>query len=238
MGGAPATRGGSKTSVLNLPQFRIRWNDVDVVARSVTTGMTEKQAEATSVRSKPAVVFIYKDDVKSTDDDPSLLVESHRAFADDSVAIGARFFDCLRIEFDNASKDRVLSKYAKQAPVLVFLRPNLEVAKAIRGRFNARGVFGAMCKTMQLDYENCVRTAVKAQRKLMRDVIKLDKLRAEEAKLSNKIDDTDKASKRKMLERKRVKIEKQIDEQSTAISDREAKIYELEPKPTEEKAAS
>lgn len=190
--------------------------------------MTEAEAAKSNRRARPAVVFIYKDNAQA-EEDPRAEIESHKAFRDDSVAIGARFFDCLRIDNEYAAKDRILKKYASMAPVLVFVRPNFETVKAIRGRFSARGVFAAMCLTMKVDYDNCVRTAVKKQRTLLKEIVKIDKLRVKANKLSEKIEDTKSAAKRGSLGKQLEKLEKQIDAKQTSVSERESKIYDLKP---------
>ena len=214
-----------------LPQFQIRWRDVTEVAQAITTGMTEEEAAAVSRLDRPLLVFIY-DENADVDGDPRFEIEQHKAFQDDQVVIGARFFDCVRIDKTSAAKDRVLKPYARRSPSLVFVRPDLSAFKALKGKFSARSVYSAMCATMQKDYQNCVRTAVKKQRALQKELLKVNKMRVEVVTLNERIDDTESTRKRAKLVKERDALEKEIGVAEGRLNEREGAIYELKPRKT------
>ena len=87
--------------------------------------MSEEQAEATQTNDRPMIVFVYDADV----DEQRYQVEEQKAFFDDKVAVGARFFDCLRIDLESAKTDRALAKSVKKGSTLVFLSSRLHRAQ-------------------------------------------------------------------------------------------------------------
>ena len=122
----------------------------------VTSGMTESQAQAISRNDKPLLVYVYNDEA---DEEARYSIEEASAFFDDKVAVGARLFDCVRIDMESAKSDNALKDHLGRANTIVFLRPDYKFVDSIEfksTKVKARSVFGAMCKTMKLDYKNCV----------------------------------------------------------------------------------
>lgn len=192
--------------------------------------MTEAEAAATANAERPMLVFVYPAP-KDGELHPRFLVEQDEAFRADKVAVGARFFDCLRISATDAAKDRVLKEAAEDAPCVVFVRPNYEVAKVVK-KTSERSLFRAMCKTMKLDYETCVATAYKKQERLLKEERELDKERVELIEIEQDLSETESKGKIKRLERKRDKLEAKINEKQAEIDEASAKLYELAPKST------
>lgn len=220
--------GRSKTSVTNLPQFRVSWKDVTRVSRDVTTGMTEKEAAAAVRNERPILVYVYNDEVE---EDARFAIESASAFMDDKVAVGARYFDCVRIDAETAKKDHALKDHIGRVNSLLFVRPNYEVADALyfKGtRVNARKVFGEMCATLKLDYENCVKSAYSKMKKIQKERVDLDQEQAKIAALDGKILEEKSERRREKLIAERDELQAKLDKKFEKIDAEEAKIFELE----------
>jgi len=193
------------------------------VSKDVISGMTEEESKSTLTTDKPMMVFVYDADV----DDQRYLVEEDKVFYDDMVAVGARFFDCLRIDIESARADRALAKRVKRAPALLFLRPNYTVHKALNGKFSARKVFAAMCSTTQQDYKSCVKSAFAGQKKVNKERTKLDREWAKLGQLNSRIDDERGQRKRATLIKKRDALDKKLSDAEVKLDEREAKLYAL-----------
>ena len=201
-----------KASISANPSFQIQWRDVTSVRQDITTGMTEEEAAKASRSEKPLLVFVHDPDSEKAEED-------EKAFQDERVAVGARFFDCVRVSKGDAAEDRLLAPFAAKAPILVFVRPNYEVVSSHPSRFNASRVFDAMCSTMKKDYKNCVDSVLKAQKEIEKDRAQLERDREKLAKLEE--------------ESRGQKIEKMRGELATresALLTREEALYKLEPK--------
>lgn len=175
--------------------------------------MTEEQSAKASRSERPLLVFV-------TDADATEGTEDDKAFGDERVAVGARFFDCVRISKADAAEDRILKSFAAKAPVLVLVRPNYEVAASHGARFNASKLFDAMCATMKKDYKNCVQTVLKTQRDIEKERIAVERDREKLAKLEEESKDSPKAE----------KLRGEIAATESALLTREEALYKLEPK--------
>ena len=186
--------------------------------------MTEEQAAEAARNARPMMVYVY--DVN--DEEAMTEVEESRVFSDERVAVGARFFECLRIDSESAAEDRVIAPKARRLPALVFVRPNFEVANALNGRFSSSRIFKSMCTTMRKDYTNCVQTVLKQQKEIMKERVSLSKERADLDRLNERIADEKSASKRKDLIRDRDELEKKVTDVTAKLDARESELYKLE----------
>ncbi|MFI5401468.1 MAG: hypothetical protein ACHQ1G_00815 [Planctomycetota bacterium] len=175
--------------------------------------MTEAEAARASRAERPLFVFIH-------DADATTGQEDDKAFQDERVAVGAKFFDCVRVSKADAAEDRLLAPYATKAPILVFVRPNYEVAASHPARFNASKMFDAMCATMKKDYKNCVATALKQQKEIEQERAALDR---EKEKLA-KLEEESKGS------AKLEKMRAEISATELNLGNREDALYKLESK--------
>ncbi len=200
-------------AISSNPAFQIRWRDVTCVSKEITTGMTEEESKKASLSEKPLFVFIH-------DADATTGQEDDKAFKDEKVAVGARFFDCVRVSKGDAAEDRLIASYAAKAPVLLFVRPKYEVVSAHPARFNASKIFDAMCATMKKDYKNCVDTVLKQQREIEKDRAALER---EKEKLA-KLEEDGKGS------AKTEKMRVEVAANESALLAREETLYKLEPK--------
>ena len=196
---------------------------MESVAKDIVTGMSEEASAEASLHDKPMMVFVY--DVN--DEEARYDIEKHRTFTNEKVAIGARFFDRLAIDSENAAKDRLFRGKLGRLPSIYFVRPNYEVVSVMRVKFSASRVFSAMCATMKKDYANCVKTVLKKQREIMKDRVALDKDVTKVERLNEQIADEKSARKRKAMVAERDKLEKIVSEKQAKITERENALYEL-----------
>jgi hypothetical protein len=202
-----------KASVSSNPAFQIRWRDVTSVAQDITTGMSEDESAKASRAERPLFVFIH-------DPDSEKAAEDDKVFQDERVAVGARFFDCVRVSKGDAAEDRILKAFAAKAPVLVFVRPNYEVAASHAARFNASKLFDAMCSTMKKDYKNCVETVLKQQKQIEQERATLEREKEKLAKLEEESKGSPKIE----------KMRTELGSTASALATREDALYKLEPK--------
>ena len=193
------------------------------VSRDIVTGMSEEEAAKASLHEKPMMVLVYD----ANDEEARYAIEEDRNFTNEKVAIGARFFDRMAIDSENAAKDHLFKGKLKRLPSLYFLRPNYEIVTVMRGKFSASKVFRAMCQVMQKDYENCVDTVLKKQREIMKDRVALDKDVTKMDRLTAKIADEKSAKKRKGMVAERDALEKTVTERQAKITERENALYVL-----------
>jgi len=200
--------------------------------------MTEEQAQAVSHNDKPILVYVYNDEEQ---EDARFAIEAATAFGDDQVAIGARFFECVRIDIESAKNDRALKDHIGRQNSLVFVRPNYEVADALHfkeTRIASRKIFGEMCATLRMDYENCAKKAYSEMRKIMKERVELDQEADDVRKLDAEILEQESARKREKLIAQRDKVQKKLDDAYLKIDEAESKLFKLEPKPTDKKTGS
>jgi hypothetical protein len=205
---------------------------VERVSKDIVTGMSEEAAAEASLHEKPMLVLVYD----ANDDEARYAIEQDRNFTNEKVAIGARFFDRLAIDSENAAEDRLFGAKLGRLPSLYFVRPNFEIVSVMRVKFSASKVFKAMCATLKRDYENCVQTVLKKQREIMKDRVALDKDVARIDRLNEQIAEENSAHKRKAMVAERDALEKTVSERRTKITERENALYELKLKEPKNKA--
>lgn len=191
--------------------------------------MTEKEAASLSRADRPMLVYVYNED---KNDDARFAIEEASAFLNDKVAVGARFFDCVRIDLASAKKDRALKGSLGTENSLIFVRPDYKVASAIQfkaTKLTASKIFGAMCATMKLDYGNCVKTAYTKMRKLQKDRVKLDRELLKVTQIDAKILNEKSAKKRERLISERDKAQEKLDSEYAKIDEQMGKLFELKP---------
>lgn len=104
------------------------------------------------------LVYVYN----GKDVDARYAVEELKAFRDERVLVGARFFDCVRVAEDT------------KAPRLLLIRPNGEVTATLK-KPSADKVYATMRAVLKKDYENKLGETVTAQRAILRERAKLER---------------------------------------------------------------
>jgi len=200
------------------------------VSRGIVTGMTEEEAARASRAEKPMLIYLYADD-PDAEEDPRNAVETDKAFTgSEKVAVGARFFDCLRIDAESAAEDRLLSDHVRKAPCLLFVRPTFEIVTVQTGKFNANKIYDAMCRTMKLDYDNSVQTALKEQQDIGRERDKLQILKDKLARIESDIAEERSDAARRSLDADRAELAEKIAATDQELRTRENALYQLQPK--------
>jgi hypothetical protein len=197
------------------------------VSRDVVSGMSEAEAAKISRNDKPIMVYIYND---LLDEEARYSIEEASAFGDDKVAVGARLFDCVRIDIESAKKDRMLADHLGRENTLVMLRPNFKFSKAIvfkKNKVKARSVFAAMCATMKLDYKNCVATTYKKMKAIQKERSKLTPEQRKIDQIDEKILNEDSAKKRDKLVANRDKMQEKLDGSMAKLDQKEDQLFNL-----------
>ena len=113
---------------------------------------------------------------------------------------------------------------------VIFLRPNYKFVSAIEfksTKVKARSVFGAMCKTMKLDYKNCVATTYKKMKTIQKERAKLTPDARKIAQVDEKILAEKSAKKREKLVVNRDKMQEKLDAANAKIDEKEGKLFNL-----------
>lgn len=189
--------------------------------------MTEAQAESISRSDKPLLVYVFND---AEDEESRYSIEEASAFFDDKVAVGARLFDCVRIDMESAKSDGALKEHLGRENTLIFLRPDYKFVSAIEfksTKVKARSIFSAMCKTMKLDYKNCVSTTYKKVKALQKKRSKLEPDTRKVLDYEEKILAEENAKRRDKLVAKRDKVQAELDEANASFDEEENKLFDL-----------
>ena len=226
----PTTQ-GRPTPIADLPEFGIEWKDVRRVSPVTVSGSTEAEARQAARAEKPLLVYIFGTDRKSGRD-PRFMVESHRIFRDEGVAVGTRFYTCLRIHKLDAKRDRALKKYASRAPCLVFLRPDYSGVKCLKTKWKANKVYLAMDVTLGKDFTNCIHCVLKARKTMHQEDAAIAQGRAEQAELDQRLAREKNASKLASLQRKRDALAGRLAQAEKELGRRKKELFELQPKQT------
>lgn len=148
------------------------------------------------------------------------------SFKDERVAIGAKFFRCVKISAGNAEQDRLLKEHGKGAPRLILMKRNYEVIKVIAGKkLSASRINKAMAKLAKAEYTNSFSTMLSKYAKLLNELDRFDDIKNKLAADSERYNANPKkyASKLKKLAKEQLKFDKQMEAWKAA----EAKLLEL-----------
>lgn len=224
----PTTR-GRPAPIAELPEFAIEWKDVRRISPVTVSGTSEAEAKRAARAEKPMLVYIFGSD-RQSGRDPRFMVEDHRVFQDEIVAVGTRFYTCLRIHQLDAKKDRALKKYAARAPCLVLLRPDYRAVKCLQVKWKADKVYLAMDATLGKDFTNCIHCALKARKTMQQEEAAIAQGRAEQADLDRRVAGETNATARASLERKREALDQRLDRAEKELARRKKELFELQPK--------
>jgi len=226
----PTTQ-GRPAPIADLPEFGIEWKDVRRVSPVTVSGISEAEARQAARAKKPMLVYIFGTDRKSGRD-PRFVVETHRVFRDEDVAVGTRFYTCLRIHELDAKRDRALKKYASRAPCLVYLRPDYRGVKCLPTKWKADKVYLAMDVTLGKDFTNCIHCALKARKTMQQEDAAIAQGRAEQAELEQRIAREKNARSLASLQRKRDALAARLAQAEKDLGRRKKELFELQPKQT------
>ena len=187
-------------------------------------------ANTSRIAERPMMVYVTSPDPTNRD---------ARKFEDvvlksEAVAIGAKFFDCIRISEANADEDRLLAKAGRGAPRLVFLNREYKVTGTISGRsLSSSRISKAMNVVVKASYENNYDKMVKAYIKLLTRMDGMESVRQRIADKRTRLATKPNASKLKKLERD----QRQYDEDMAEWRKEEQELLTMRPKQVEPTAA-
>ena len=130
-------------------------------------------------------------------------------FPDERVAIGSKFFDCIKVTTGNAMQDRLLAKHGKKSPRILVMTRDYEVLDVLEGKKLSSGkLVKAMSKCVGKEYKGSFDSMVSKYAKLLNELDRLEGVKALLADKKNRAGDS--ASKLKKIEREYKKYEADV----------------------------
>lgn len=174
------------------------------------------------VADKPMLIYVTAEDATSV----ATRKLEDISFKDERVAIGAKFFRCVKISAGDAAQDRLLKEAGKATPRLILVKRNYEVIKVLeKKRLSASKVQAAMAKLAKAEYKSSFSTMLSKYAKLLNELDRLDDVRAKLAADSTRYNADPKkyATKLKKLAKQQLAYDKSMEEWKAS----EAKLLEL-----------
>ena len=215
-------------------RLKIRWSIDTGIAPEADA--TDRSADAVAIKrsewaEQPMMIYIPSDDPK---DAITAKLET-AVFADEKVAIGAKFFYAVRISTEHAFDDRILTEYARGAPHIIFLKRDYTVYATLQGRqISASKLLKVMRALVRAEYVNDFDKMVREYAKLLNELDRLEDQNAVIEKLRNRFDADPNAARLKKLAHE----EKAYDVAMEAWLEKEEKLLEFRLKDEKKKAPS
>ena len=174
------------------------------------TGESQEQTakSASRIADKPMMVLV-------TDPDPTnkqMRKLEDVVFKNETLALGAKFFDAIRISEADAARDRVLAGAGKHAPRIVFLRRDYSVSGVVnKHSLKARKITGEMRKIVKKTYVNSFDKMVKGYIKLLTKLDGLESVRQRLADKRSRLNGSTNKSALKKLDRDVKKYDKEME---------------------------
>ncbi len=193
----------------------------EVGPRAVTTGMTESEsAKAAAFADKPMLIYVTADD--QTDKVSRKL--SSVVFANENVAVGTKFFKCVKMTTGNSMQDRLIKDAGKYTPRLVLVGRDYKVIDVLQKKGISSGkLLKAMKRTVRREYKSSFDKMVRGYIKLLNNLDRLDGRRAAIADGRARLAAKPSKSKEKKLARKEAELNKDME----AWGESEKKLLEL-----------
>ena len=189
-----------------MGRLRINWRTLNTVApQAAATGTATADANArTALRSeKPMMIYVQHDD----DTDMTVRKLEDVVFVDERVALGAKFFDTIKVSPGNALQDRILKEAGKGTPRMIFLKRDYSVATVLRGKqISGSKMLKAMSRVARKEYVSSFDKMVRSYRKLLNDVDRLEGKKAMIAQSRARLQGKRNPSKAKKLAREEKKL--------------------------------
>ena len=194
-----------------MARLDIKWRTrTEVAPQAVLTGESQEQTARSSARiaDKPMMVLV-------TDPDPTskrMRKLEDVVFKNESLAIGTKFFDTIRISEADAARDRILAKAGKHAPRIVFLRRDYSVSGVVnKHSLKPRKITNEMRKIVKKTYVNSFDKMVKGYIKLLTKLDGLESVRQRLADKRSRLNGSTKKSSLKKLARDVKKYDKEME---------------------------
>ena len=174
------------------------------------------------VADKPMLIYVTAEDATSV----ATRKLEDISFKDERVAIGAKFFRCIKISAGDAAQDRLLKEAGSATPRLILVKRNYEVIKVLeKKRLSASKVQAAMAKLAKAEYKSSFSSMLSKYAKLLNELDRLDDVRAKLAADSTRYNADPKkyATKLKKLAKAQLAYDKSMEEWKA----NESKLLEL-----------
>ena len=190
-----------------------------VAPQAAATGTATADANAqTSLRAeKPMMIYVQHDD------DTNMTVRKLEdiVFIDERVALGAKFFDTIKVSPGTALQDRILKDAGRGTPRMIFLKRDYSVATVLRGKqISGSKMLKAMSGVARKEYVSSFDKMVRSYRKLLNDVDRLEGKKANIAQSRARMQRKPNPSKAKKLARE----EKKLAADFKKLEERESKL--------------
>ena len=173
-------------------RLKIKWRiDIGVAPDAVAIKPSE-WAEL------PMMIYIPTDDPK----DASTAKLEKVVFVDEKIAIGAKFFDAIKISSKDALDDRVLVKYAPITPHIIFLKRDYTVHATLSRRdITASKLLKAMKSLVRVEYGTSFDKMIREYAKLLDALDLLEAKKQDLAKQRKRLEAAPHAAKTRKLDR-------------------------------------
>jgi hypothetical protein len=219
-----------------LARLQIRWDSTSSIApQAASTGDAQAIAATRSLATAdlPMVIYVTAEDETSG----AARKLEDISFKDERVAIGAKFFRCVKISASAAAEDRLLKVNGKTTPRLIFMKRNYDVVGVLEGRkLSASKINKAMAKLCSSEYKSKYGTMLSNYAKLLNQLDRLDDERTKLAADAKRLTDSKKKSASKQKKYDKAKAE--FDKKMKAWSASETKVLELKVKQQKRPAAA
>lgn len=169
-----------------------------VAPQAAATGEAKEQTGSTMRAERPMMVYVASSD--ATDTETRKLEDV--VFANEQVAVGAKFFDTIRVSEADAAQDRILAEAGKDAPRIILLKRDYQVDSVLEGkRLSAGKLKSAMGNVVAREYDNKFDPMVSEYIKLLNELDRLDGRKAAIADQKARLQQKPNPSKAKKLER-------------------------------------
>lgn len=179
------------------------------------------------------VIYIAADDETST----TARKLEDISFKDERVAIGAKFFRCVKISAANAAEDRLLKEHGSSTPRLIFVKRNYEVVGVLENnKLSASKIQKEMAKLCKDEYTNSFSSMLSNYAKLLNELDRLDDTSTKLAADAQRLADAGNRSsaKQKKYDRAKADFDKSMEEWTAS----EAALLELKLKEPARPAAA
>jgi len=229
--GGPLRAGCDDRSGASRAKLKIAWLVVtDVAPEPAATGADSKAVEEAKW-DKPMMVYIPSDDPA----DSITRKLNSVVFANEKVAIGAKFFETLKISRRHALDDRLLASHADPTPQIVFLKRDFtEHAALSKKQISASKLLKTMRSLVREEYVNDFDTMVRAYGKLLDELDRLEGKKEVLVKQRQRLEDQPNPARERKLAREEQAHEAAMD----AWLEKEEKLLELRVKGDPEKTGA
>jgi hypothetical protein len=213
--------------------LNIKWESQSTIApRAAVTGedASEDPSAGSRFADRPMLVYVTSDD--ATDATTRKLEDV--GFADERVAIGSKFFRCVKVSAGNALQDRLLKENGDETPRLLLVARDYSVVAVLDKRNLSSGkIVKAMSKLVRSEYKDSFDSMVSNYAKLLNELDRLEGKKAQIADSLNRLKEKPNKSKEKKVERDQAEYEKDLAEWKA----KEEKILAFQAKPVKKSVA-